>query len=139
MSATADLTVSDCASRSTTYTYAGWSPAGLAINESCLLAVLDSESNLRIIGPSSDPLTAPWKTIQVLDASEGYQLNGTEADENGEEESDDEIDAETGLADASHAVCMAWSPALGSTSTNKLPVAALLVVGTRSGEIVLWQ
>lgn len=135
--AIADFTLSDSASHNTTYTSAAWSPAGLAINESCLLAVLDSESNLKIIGPSANPLTAPWRTTQVLDVSEGYQADGNHAGEDNEEHPDDETDEETQLADASQAVCMAWSPALGST--GKLPVAALLVVGTGSGEVVLWQ
>lgn len=102
------------------FRHAAWSPAGLGQFGSCLLAAIDTNCNAKIIAASNNPVVGPWATQQALKCSQGLITK------------DDRFKV---LAD--QAVSLAWSPALQSVDVAS--TAALLAVGMRSGEVVIWQ
>ena len=102
------------------FRHAVWSPAGLGRYGSCLLAAIDSNCDVKIIAASNNPVVGPWMTQQALNCSQGVKTK-----------------EERFKVLADQAVSLAWSPALHRLDSAS--DAALLAVGTRSGEIVIWQ
>lgn len=101
----------------TIFKHVSWSPAGLGAYDSCLLATLSTNGDIKIVASSGkNPVVGPWMTVHALNVSEGAAHDGRF-----------EV-----LAD--QAICIAWSPVVDHQG-NKL---AVLAAGTRAGEVVLW-
>lgn len=111
---------------------AAWSPSGLGPLETCLLAVIDADLDLRIIANKTASPRGPWQVHNTLDCSQGLTT--------------DQDSRQRALG--TQVECIAWSEALHTPpkrnrnkpeSRHDRGVTAFLAAGLRSGEVVVWQ
>ncbi|CAO1638349.1 unnamed protein product [Sympodiomycopsis kandeliae] len=104
----------------TIFREAHWSPPGLGPANSCLLAVVTTNWDVKIIAAEKNPVLGPWTVSEAVNCSDGLKQKKTRF---------------SALAD--QAVSAAWSPLIPTSPAKRR--SALFAAGTRSGEVIVWQ
>ncbi|EPQ28650.1 uncharacterized protein PFL1_03953 [Pseudozyma flocculosa PF-1] len=131
---------------------AEWSPPGLGVAGSSLIAALSHEHDLYIIGAAKNPFGADWRVLHAVDA-EPIRRHVRRERQQASEAGAPSVpaffapDVQTGRLEsrAGQFLCAAWTEAIPPDRTrpgsagDASEVQALLIAGTRSGHLALWE